>query len=131
MKKLYLVIVVAAALSLGCHKNPVTTPDATPAADAAPPAASDGQSSGAPGQPLPPPPPSVVASADNAVSESVVGDVNPYLTSQLRIFIQQTQRMPNSFTEFAHARLDSIPGPPEGKKWVIDRMTQEVKAAAR
>jgi hypothetical protein len=60
-----------------------------------------------------------------------VGDVDPYLTSQLKIFIQQKQRMPNSFTEFAHARLDSIPRPPEGKKWVIDGGAQQVKAAAR
>jgi len=122
-----LVIVLAAAVSFGCHKDTV----ATPAADAAAPASPDGQSSATPAQPLPPPPPSIAASADNAVAESVVGDVDPYLTSQLKIFIQQKQRMPNSFTEFAHARLDSIPRPPEGKKWVIDRATQQVMVVAK
>jgi len=65
-----------------------------------------------------------------APAENVTGQVNAFLTGQLRIFIREKGRMPESFAELARVRLDSVPRPPEGKKWVIDTATKEVKAAA-
>ena len=84
-----------------------------------------------PDKSLPPPPPAVKAFTQNAPAENVVGDVDPFLTQQLRIFIREKGRMPQSFAELASTRLDSIPNPPLGKKWVIDNATKEVKAAAQ
>lgn len=81
-------------------------------------------------QPEPPPPPSVVARAENAPRQSVVGEVDPVLTAELRNFIQLKQRLPVSFGEFARVRLDTIPRPPAGKKWAIDMTTLEVKAVS-
>lgn len=75
-----------------------------------------------------PPPAYVVAVAQNQPAENVVGTVDPFLTQQLQIFIQQKQRMPEDFAELARARLDSVPRPPPGKKWAIDRSTRQVKA---
>lgn len=85
-----------------------------------------------PGEPTAgaPPPSYVTAAAQNAPAENVAGEVNAFLTEQLRIFIREKGRMPVDFAELARTRLDSIPGPPQGKKWVIDNATKEVKAAA-
>ena len=81
-------------------------------------------------QPLPPPPPSVAANADNHLREDVSGEVDAFLTSQLKTFVSRSGRLPASFAEFAKSSLDSIPRPPEGKKWVIDAAKVEVKAAS-
>jgi hypothetical protein len=75
-----------------------------------------------------PPPTYVTATAENALTENAAGEPDPFLTQQLRLFMQEKSRMPESFTELARARLDSVPRPPEGKKWVIDTATQQVKA---
>jgi hypothetical protein len=72
----------------------------------------------------------VTAVAENQPAAGAAGEVNEFLTTQLRLFIQQQRRLPADFAEFARARLDSVPRPPEGKKWVIDRATQTVKAVA-
>jgi hypothetical protein len=45
--------------------------------------------------------------------------------------VEQKKRLPQSFAEFATVRLDSIPRPPAGKKWVIDTDSFEVKAVAQ
>jgi hypothetical protein len=81
----------------------------------------------APGEP---PPNYVTATAENKPAENVAGIVDPFLTQQLQIFIQQKQRLPEDFAELARTRLDSVPRPPEGKKWVIDKATRQVKAVA-
>jgi hypothetical protein len=131
-----LLVFLSICLLAGCHKKP--TPEAAPAANpAAAPAetAAAGQVSAnppvpaAPAKPLPAPPPSVAARADNYLRENVQGVPDPFLTGQLRTFVEQKHRMPESFAEFAGLRLDSIPRPPEGKKWVIDTATLEVKAS--
>src|SRR6185503_16454297 len=77
-----------------------------------------------------PPPKYVTAAAQNAPAENVSGEVNAFLTEQLRIFIREKGRAPSDFAELARARLDSVPRPPEGKKWVIDNATKEVKTVA-
>ena len=58
---------------------------------------------------------------------SVNGQVDPFLTSQLQIFISRNGRMPQSFTEFARQRLDSMPVAPAGMKFVIDSADSRVK----
>jgi hypothetical protein len=72
--------------------------------------------------------PYVTNKADEVVHENLAGEVNPFMSGQLRIFVQQKGRRPVSFTEFVNTRLDSIPRPPEGKKWAIDAATVQVKA---
>jgi hypothetical protein len=81
-----------------------------------------------PAKPLPPPPPSVAARAENYLRENVPGDPDAFLSAELRNFVQLKHRMPESFAEFANVRLDSIPRPPEGKKWVIDMTSLQVKS---
>ena len=123
MKHLALFISLATFVLVGCHKK-----EAAPANSGAPETAA-GPASQQPAKPLPPPPKYVTANAQNAPAENVAGEVNAFLTEQLRIFIREKGRMPESFTELARVRLDSIPHPPAGKKWVIDNATKEVKAA--
>lgn len=82
----------------------------------------------APPEPPQPPSPSVLARADDKTRQAVVGEVDAFLTGQLQIFVQQKNRLPASFSELARARLDSVPRPPAGKKWVIDTESIEVKA---
>ena len=107
-------LVLAVLVPLGCGKKsePATS-----------------QQSGETPAPGAPPPKYVAAAAQNAPAENVSGEVNAFLTEQLRIFIREKGRMPSDFAELARARLDSVPRPPEGKKWVIDNATKEVKAA--
>ena len=122
-----LICVFAVLLAAGCHKNQIVAPATHSAGDTAAIAPGDGSSSAvAPANaPLVP---GVAARADNAVHDSINGEVNPFLTQQLRIFVQQKGRLPSSFNELASTRLDSIPRPPAGKKWAIDGSTLEVKA---
>jgi hypothetical protein len=84
-----------------------------------------------PGEPAAGPPPNyVAAAAQNAPAENVTGEVNAFLTEQLRLFIREKGRMPTDFAELARTRLDSVPRPPAGTKWVIDKAAQQVKAVA-
>jgi hypothetical protein len=118
MKGLFAVLIaVACVVVTGCGKGKESR------------AAGVSSDASLPDKPLPPPPPAVKAFTQNAPAENVVGDVDPFLTQQLRIFIRDKGRMPQSFAELAGTRLDSIPNPPLGKKWVIDNATKEVKAA--
>jgi hypothetical protein len=103
-----------------CHKKDVTSASQVPGSDAT--------IAGQPTAPLPPPSKAVAANAENNVRENVAGEVDQFLTSQLKIFVQDKGRLPGSFAEFARARLDSIPRPPAGTKWVIDAPTQPVNA---
>jgi len=130
-------VLVCAGLLMGCHKKaapvesapapaPAETSTATPETTPAPyqsfPVASQ------PPKALPPPPPTVAARAENYVRENVPGTPDAFLSAELRNFVQLKHRLPDSFSEFATVRLDSIPRPPEGKKWVIDTATLQVKS---
>ena len=122
-------MLVAALALAGCKKEapPSQEISAPPAVD---PASGQGPKRASGKAPALPPPPSYVsANAQNQPLENVAGEVNAFLTQQLHIFIQQQNRMPQSFAEFASVRLDSMPRPPEGMKWVIDAATKQVKAA--
>ncbi|HXU78482.1 MAG TPA: hypothetical protein VN794_18045 [Methylomirabilota bacterium] len=132
-----LIALLACAL-IGCHKqetpapNPAqapVTPEAPASAQSVPQAAPQGPPPGA--RPLPAPPPVVAARADNYVRQNIDGQVDPFLSEQLRTFIDQKKRFPESFAEFAMTRLDSIPRPPEGKRWVIDAASLQVKAVPK
>ncbi len=126
----FFVCAVAALLAAGCHKAsaPVEQKDAAPSADAAAVPAQPGAEASAPSSV---PNANISAHAENNLRENVAGEVNQFMTQQLRIFIQQKGRMPVNFAEFAHTRLDGVPGAPNGMKWVIDSATQQVKAAAK
>ena len=49
---------------------------------------------------------------DAVAGQAIAGVVDPNLTVQLRLFVQQKGRLPDSFAEFAGARLDSVPRSP-------------------
>ena len=59
--------------------------------------------------------------------QQLEGAVHPFMTSQLRLFVREQGRMPTDFSEFASARMDSVPFPPDGMRYVIDPATVEVK----
>jgi hypothetical protein len=59
--------------------------------------------------------------------EILAGAVHGFMTQQLHIFIQQQGRLPETFLEFASARMDSVPAAPPGFKYDIDRQTIQVK----
>jgi hypothetical protein len=125
MKNLVLFLPLAALTLCGCHRNAGTGQSTAASGTGAPTAEAQAAQSASP---LPPPPPNVTARADNTLREAVVGEVDAFLTEQLRAFVQQKGRLPGSFAEFAGLRLDSIPRPPEGRKWAIDGANLEVKA---
>jgi len=124
-----------ALLLAGCHKKDNAAANqpsgssepaqATPGASAAPGSTTE------PSTPLPPPSAAITTRAENQVREAVVGEADPFLTTQLRQFVTKRGRLPQSFNEFARQALDSVPNPPPGKKWAIDAGTQEVKAVAK
>jgi hypothetical protein len=131
MRRIFPIACVIALAVVACKKKPGPSagagqPPATPettgqAAPARPPAA-----------PAAAPPPRVVtANAQNQVQQNVSGDVSAFLTQQLGIFVREKGRLPQSFAELAAARLDSMPRPPQGKKWVIDAADQQVKAVGQ
>lgn len=49
------------------------------------------------------------------------------MTAQLKKFVAEKGRLPNSFLEFAGAKLDAIPRAPQGFAYEIDPVTVEVK----
>ena len=119
-----LLIPIITLIVVGCHKSPGAG-QAQPAS-----AASNSQSPAATTQraDASQTTPGVGTRAENAVRDIAEGEVNPSLTDQLRIFVQQQGRLPRTFTEFANARLDSIPRPPAGKMWAIDSGSSQIKA---
>jgi len=60
-------------------------------------------------------------------AQPLEGVVDTFLTSQLKIFVQEKGRLPETFAEFAGARLDSVPRLAKGLRFAIDPATQEVK----
>ncbi len=124
-------LAIACILGNGCRKK------AAPAASTSESAAATNALAEGEGGPVAPPEPAqpplheVLARADDQSRQAVVGDVDLFLTAELQKFIQQKNRMPASFSEFVRARLDSVPRPPAGKRWVIDAASLEVKAVSQ
>ena len=75
------------------------------------------------------PPVATEAAATPATSENepLVGMVHDFMTAQLRKFIAENGRLPNTFSEFAQSKMDTVPRAPAGLKFAIDETTQEVK----
>jgi hypothetical protein len=131
MRFLNVVVLVMLIALAGCKKEVETPPASSEAVpNASAPTATPALSTQTP--PPPPPPPAYIASqAENSVQANVTGVADAFLTSQLRIFVNEKGRFPQSFTEFARTRLDSVPRAPEGRKWVIDSASMEVKAVKK
>src|ERR1041384_4009857 len=119
-----------ALIGCGKHQAAQTTqpaPQADSVASVDSPAQNPASPAGVPGDPPPEvrartvsrPSPQTQSRPENVIRESVVGEVNHALTQQLHLFIAQKGRMPDNFTEFANTRLDTVPRPPEGMRWVI------------
>jgi hypothetical protein len=103
MRTALLVVVSISLLLDGCGKKPAASTPSKPS----------GETNAA-----------MATGAPNAVE----GQVDPFLTQQLRGFVRQKGRLPADFAELARTSLDSRPRAPVGTKWVIDPTTQEVKA---
>jgi hypothetical protein len=140
MKSLLLSILTLAFIGAGCSRKESASPprseistnddNATSAAPAVEPQPNDPT-------PAPAPPSRAVrraeasAAAANSANQSFVGMVDPFMTGQLKRFIEEKGRLPKDFAEFAAARMDSVPRPPEGLKYAIDPTTQEIKLVRR
>ena len=59
-------------------------------------------------------------------SQPLTGEVDPFMTSQLRLFIQQQGHPLTNFTELARTSLDRVPRTPPDKTWAIDYTSQEI-----
>jgi len=64
-------------------------------------------------------------------NQTLAGEVQPYLTGELRAFAQDRGRLPTNFLELARTRLDLVPRSPPDTTWAIDYTTQEVKLVPR
>jgi hypothetical protein len=127
MKPFLLLILSAALMSSGCGRkksqdSPEAAPtNAAPAAEAQPVPGSIPPPAATPDPGANPPP------AQAAGEQQLVGAVHGFMTQQLRLFVQQKGRLPQDFAEFASARMDSVPRPPEGFRWAVDNSTVQVK----
>ncbi len=64
--------------------------------------------------------------AQSNANQPIVGQVDSFMTEQLRIFTRQRGRLPTNFVELASG-VDIRPRKPAGMKWAIDATTCEVK----
>jgi len=128
-----------AVLAAGCGKKDGTTPQAAGPVVEQPP----GQSSTADPSPLvtpavpsaaqpqipqaAPQPNQQAAQAQAVQTAALEGAIHVAMTIQLHKFIQETGRMPKDFSEFAGARMDSVPFAPEGMEYAIDFANKQVK----
>ncbi len=69
--------------------------------------------------------------AAQPIQERINGAIHAQLTVQLRMYIEKTGRMPQSFSEFAFRNMDTVPLAPEGMKFVIDPVDRAVKVVKK
>ena len=140
MKLLCASILIAALATVSCGKKKSTPPEAAaPSTAVENAAAPDASAEPAANEPAPPPRrsapatpvPQAAAPQASRVDEALVGAVHTFMTAQLKKFIAEQGRMPKDFSEFAGARMDSVPRAPAGMKFVIDETTQEVKVVRK
>jgi len=74
---------------------------------------------------------STAAARPIPIQERLQGAIHAQLTVQLRIFIEKNGRVPESFSEFANAAMDSAPLAPDGMKFVIDPTDRTVKVVKK
>ena len=140
MKLLFAAILIAGLATAACGKKKSNAPQAAapstavengaaPDSAAEPPANEPAPAPRrtAPATPVPQAAPTQASSAD----EALVGAVHTFMTAQLKKFIEEKGRIPKDFSEFASARMDTVPRPPAGMKFVIDETTQEVKVVKK
>jgi len=140
MKILLALILITGLATVACGKKKSTAPEAAaPSAAVENVAAPDSLTEPAANEPAPirrrvapatPVPPAAPAQA-SGVDEALVGAVHTFMTAQLKKFIEEKGRIPKDFSEFASSRMDSVPRPPAGMKFVIDETTQEVKVVKK
>src|SRR2546422_43586 len=75
--------------------------------------------------------PNASAAAARPIQERLQGAIHAPLTVQLRMFIEKNGRVPDSFSEFVSAAMDSAPLAPDGIKFVIDPTDRTVKAVKK
>ena len=121
----FCLFLVACLMFTGCRKKESAHSN-TPAPEVTEPQGQTPENAVAPRVTATAPQPNAASPAE-VPPEALVGAVHGFMTEQLHIFIQQTGRMPKDFREFASARMDSVPRPPPGMKYVVDTTTVEVK----
>ncbi|PYJ60905.1 MAG: hypothetical protein DME24_07940 [Verrucomicrobia bacterium] len=75
--------------------------------------------------------PNASTAAARPIQERLQGAIHAPLTIQLRQFIEKNGRVPESFSEFANAAMDSAPLAPDGMKFVIDPTDRTVKVVKK
>ena len=65
------------------------------------------------------------------IQQRLQGAIHAQLTIQLRRFIEKYGRMPESFSEFVNATMDTVPEAPAGMKFAIDPVDKSVKAVKK
>jgi hypothetical protein len=114
----------------GCQKKQAA-PQSTSQPSASDPAPASETVAAQPEAAVPVAAPAPISAPAPDMPRPINGVVAPFLTTQLRIFIQEKGRFPESFAEFAGARLDSVPRLAPGLKFAIDPATQEVKIVSK
>jgi hypothetical protein len=132
MKLLFASILIIGLATVACGKKKSTAPEAaTPSTAAENVAAPDSSAEPVANEPAPRPRrtapapiPQAVQPQARSVDEALIGAVHTFMTAQLKKFIEEQGRMPKDFSEFASSRMDSVPRPPAGMKFVIDETTR-------
>jgi hypothetical protein len=65
------------------------------------------------------------------IQERINGAIHAQLTVQLRMYIEKTGRVPDSFDGFIYSTMDSAPLAPVGMKFVIDPVDKAVKVVKK
>ena len=140
MKLLFASILITGLATAACAKKKSTAPEAAaPSTAVENVAAPDSSAEPAANEPAPirrraapaTPVPQAAPAQASGVDEALVGAVHTFMTAQLKKFIEEKGRIPKDFSEFASSRMDSVPRPPAGMKFVIDETTQEVKVVRK
>jgi type IV secretory pathway VirB10-like protein len=132
-------ILIAGLATVSCGKKKSTAPEAAAPSTTVENVAAPDSSAEPAANPAPPPRraapatpvPQAAPAQASSVDEALVGAVHTFMTAQLKKFIAEQGRMPKDFSEFAGARMDSVPRAPAGMKFVIDETTQEVKVVRK
>ena len=139
MKLLFVSVLITGLATVACAKKKSAAPEAAaPSTAVENVAAPDSSAEPAANEPAPirrratpaTPVPQAPAQASR-VDEALVGAVHTFMTAQLRKFIEEKGRIPKDFSEFVSSRMDSVPRPPAGMKFVIDETTLEVKVVRK
>lgn len=65
------------------------------------------------------------------IQQRLQGAIHAQLTIQLRRYVEKNGRMPDNFSEFVNATMDSVPEAPNGMKFAIDLTDKTVKVVKK